>query len=113
MCYIALVKGTGDGQRLKKAIADKLDNNDDGAFVSTLGVDGLRTLDNKLAGQAVLNMDLNNLLVHFRMATTGEVGMGNVQGWNLNGWVCVHNGIISKLSGGRNGTATALNILGN
>ncbi len=101
MCYIALVKNNAEGTatELKRVIADKLNANDDGAFITTLGDSGIRTLDNQLAEQVVLSMPLNNLLVHFRIATTGTVNLDNVQGWTLNGWTCVHNGMITKLSG--------------
>jgi len=104
MCYIALVKNNPNplaGQAILEKIADKIEANDDGAFVGSLGVaENLRTLDNKRATQAVKRAGLDNLLVHFRMATTGAITENNVQGWEINGWVCVHNGTVGKLSGG-------------
>ena len=103
MCYIALVKNIPSkqaGQQILNKIAGKLEYNNDGAFVGSLTVaESLRTLNNKLAEKTVKNMPLDNLLVHFRQATTGEVSVDNVQGWNLGGWVCVHNGTVGKLSG--------------
>ncbi len=104
MCYIALVKNNPSqlaGRAILDKIADKIEMNDDGAFIGSLGVaESLRTLDNKRAVQAVKRAGLDNLLVHFRMATTGAVTVDNVQGWELNGWTCVHNGTVGKLSGG-------------
>ena len=104
MCYVALVKNVPSkqaGQAILDKIADKLVMNDDGAFIGSLSVAAsLRTLNNKLAEETVKNMAVDNLLVHFRQATTGAVNVDNVQGWTLNGWTCTHNGIVSGLSAG-------------
>ena len=104
MCYIALVKNIPSkqaGQAILDKIADKLSYNDDGAYVGSLSVaESLRTLNNKLAEETVKNMAVDNLLVHFRQATTGAVNVDNVQGWTLNGWTCTHNGIVGGLSAG-------------
>jgi hypothetical protein len=104
MCYIALVKNNPSGQAGKailNKIADKLDMNDDGAFVGSLSVaESLRTLDNKLAEETIKNMAVDNLLVHFRMATTGAINVDNVQGWEFGGWTCVHNGTVGGYNSG-------------
>lgn len=103
MCYIMIVKQLkGDSSpvvedQIRKVLTAKKDLNDDGFFFRN-GEDVIRTLDDKIATKAVKESTINNLMVHFRMASVGAVSEENVHGWEIGDWVFFHNGGISNYS---------------
>lgn len=99
MCYILIGKQIGPKSntvetQIRKLLKDKMDINDDGYYFRN-GRDIIRTLDDKVAKKAVEESTINNLLVHFRMASAGVVSEKNVHGWTKGAWSFMHNGGIS------------------
>jgi hypothetical protein len=104
MCYTALIKDSHATAQTKnairKALCDKLKWNEQGFFVGSLDTPhAIRTMDMSLATKVTCGMPLDNLFVHYRLATTGQKTTANVHGWVINGWTCSHNGFVHGLSG--------------
>ncbi len=99
MCYIMIVKRTGEPfqpieTQIRKTLTEKMDFNDQGFYFQN-GKDTVRTLDDRIAKETIKEAELNNLLVHFRLASVGKVTEKNVHGWTLGDWTFFHNGGIS------------------
>lgn len=103
MCFIASIRKIGkepneDAEKaIKSMLLYKATANPDGfALVDTKEV--LRTLNIREAIQKVREHDLELLLTHFRIATTGAVTLDNVHWYEIGDYNFVHNGTIWQYS---------------
>ena len=83
--------------KIKKVALEKLRENPDGSFIQSENVP-LRTLDKSLAIKTIADMPFDNVLLHFRTATTGKVNLDNIHGWEQDSFQFLHNGWISDYS---------------
>lgn len=99
MCYIMITKRIGKPsseieKQIRGILLEKMDRNDDGYFFSN-GPEIIRTMDDRIAKQIIKTAQLNNLLVHFRMASAGHIIEDNIHGWKIGDWIFFHNGGIA------------------
>lgn len=81
---------------LRKILHEKADTNSDGFFLRQEDF-MLRTIDDRVAKKHIREIPLNNLMLHFRMASSGLVNEDNVHGWDFGDWTFLHNGTIPDL----------------
>lgn len=74
----------------------QLSQNKDGSSFVRGGKVGI-TMDIPTAKKEI-NDDISNLLVHFRMASTGSPCLQNCHWWSKQGWNFMHNGIVNNFS---------------
>lgn len=107
MCYIAAIKaidphqaltplGEENIQKINKAIqnrlAIKMQGNSHGFYIRNDNK-FLRTLDPEIARSTIDSIEnFNNTLLHFRLASAGEITPRNIHGWQRKQWVFIHNG---------------------
>lgn len=99
MCYIMIAKRIGEASKtiesqIRTVLKQKALSNNDGFFFQN-GKDSIRTLEDNKAKKAIEESVIDNLMVHFRMASVGVVSQENVHGWKLGEWTFFHNGGIS------------------
>lgn len=83
------------GNEIREKLLEKAKDNDDGFYFRNAGGE-LKTLDLKNARNQITKVELNNLMTHFRWATTGKVSKDNVHGWTIGDWLFMHNGTVSN-----------------
>lgn len=96
MCYIAIIKKINDKETnfntlcsLEKELHSKMRANSDGYFVN-----GEKTMEVKKALDLVSNGLGEDMILHARLSTGGDVGLRNVHGWTIGNYTLVHNGAI-------------------
>lgn len=83
--------------KLKKIAIEKMESNGDGFYLESFGgkkQNKLRTLDKNEMAKMVKRIGFENIILHWRLATTGKKTKDNVQGWKVGDWQFVHNGIV-------------------
>lgn len=107
MCFIMLAMGKGDKISIIKSTENEMETNKDGyALISDAG-DHIRTVDVKEFKRWIeeKKAELNKtkaVLLHYRLGTNGEQGIGNVHLWRFGEWYMCHNGGFYKWSNGSN-----------
>lgn len=80
--------------RIRQILKEKADRNSDGFFIKTPEGE-LRTIDDRIANPTIQQVNLDDLMLHFRFATAGKITENNVHGWEIGDWKFLHNGHVS------------------